>query len=319
MGFSIGKVFKTIEKEISKKYNIDSIYLPGKNYNIFNIIQNIKYVKKHIKNKNYDIIHITGTEHYLIPFIKSKKTKTIITIHDLGFYTEKEKSIKIFFKYIIWIKTLSYADFLTFISTKSYEEAKKLISLEYNKVEIISNPVDNTYKFKEKKFNYTCPTILHIGTKTNKNLNAVIRALEGIPCKLRIVGKLSKEQAEELSKSTLNYSNVYNLSDNEILNEYRQCDIVSFPSLYEGFGMPIIEAQAVGRVVVTSDISPMNQIANDSAILVNPHDINSIREGFIKAIKNNQIYIIKGLTNIQKYTVKTICLKYIDLYNRIKS
>lgn len=76
--------------------------------------------------------------------------------------------------------------------------------------------------------------MLHIGTRPNKNLERVIEALEGIKCHLRIIGKLTSEQEKLLSEKKIKYSNGINLTDEEILNEYILCDIVSFPSLYEG-------------------------------------------------------------------------------------
>jgi glycosyltransferase involved in cell wall biosynthesis len=63
---------------------------------------------------------------------------------------------------------------------------------------------------------------------------------------------------------------------------YAECDIVTFISLYEGFGLPILEACAVGRPLVTSCISPMNEIAEDAGVKVNPYNIFDIRRGLLK-------------------------------------
>lgn len=315
MGYSIGKVFNTIEKEISKYENIESIYLPYPNYKILSLYKNIKYVLQYLRNKKFDIIHITGTEHYLLPFLR--KYNTIITVHDLGFYTEKKKSFHLLLKYLLWIKTLKLAKYVTFISEKSKNEALKLEKIK--QYDVIYNPVDSSFVEHKKIFNVACPTILHIGTKENKNLIKSIKAMSGLSCKLRIIGKLNDKQIEALNVYKINYSNVFNLTDEQLLEEYKNCDIVNFPSTYEGFGMPLLEAQAVGRIVITSNIEPMNTIANGAAIIVNPYSVESIRKGYIEAFNFDSDIICKGLINAKNFKVDNIARKYLDLYSTIKN
>lgn len=312
MGISIGKVFHTIEKEMNNYCEVDSIYLPESNYNIQSLYQNIRFTLRYLKDKHYDIIHITGTEHYLLPFLK--RENTIITVHDIGFYTQIKKGLKAFGKYMLWIRTLKYAKHITFISEFSRQETLNLIKVHSDKCSVIHNPIDKEFQFHEKPFNAECPRILHIGTKANKNLTNTIKALEGFPCTLRIIGKLSDKEERLLKDNSIHYSNVYNLSDKEIIEEYQNCDIVNFPSLYEGFGMPILEGQSIGRVVVTSNIPPMNQIVGKGAILVNPNDIESIRRGYRTAIKEHEQYIKKGIENAKYFSSEEIVKAYWKLY-----
>lgn len=92
---------------------------------------------------------------------------------------------------------------------------------------------------------------------------------------------------------------------------------MNFPSLYEGFGMPILEGQTIGRVVITSDISPMKDIAKDTAILVNPTDVNSIRNGYKRAIELHKLYVERGYKNIKRFSVETIVNEYKKIYELI--
>ncbi|MDO5131076.1 MAG: glycosyltransferase [Prevotellaceae bacterium] len=117
--------------------------------------------------------------------------------------------------------------------------------------------------------------------------------------------------------SKIRYSNVYNLSNDEIIQEYVNCDIVNFPSTYEGFGMPIIEGQAIGRVVVTSNISPMNDISNGSCVIVDPYNIESMKNGYIEAIRKNQYYVEKGMENVKRFSLSTITKEYLELYRSL--
>ncbi len=99
-------------------------------------------------------------------------------------------------------------------------------------------------------------------------------------------------------------------SDDEILDQYRQCDILSLVSTLEGFGMPIVEANAVGRP----------EIAGDAAVLVDPFDISSIREGFLKIIENSQLreeLVQNGLQNHLRFQPKQLAAEYAQLYYQL--
>lgn len=315
MGFSIGKVFKPIEKKMKEKCDCDSITFSNERYNLFSMIKNIRCIRKYMKKNSNAIIHITGTEHYLLPFIK--KYKTVCTVHDLGFYTSQKKTLRLLLKFPLWISSLSLADKVTFISEKSYMEARELVKFKNQQTCVILNPVGEEFKPKLKSFNETCPRVLLIGTKSNKNVEHTITALEGINCNLRIVGPLSDKQRLLLEKYNIKYSQVEKISDEQVIKEYQNCDIVSFASKYEGFGMPILEGQASGKVIVTSDISPMREIANGSCVLVNPFEVESIRNGIKKAIKEHSYYEQLGQENVRRFSLNLKSEEYYELYKSL--
>jgi glycosyltransferase involved in cell wall biosynthesis len=102
--------------------------------------------------------------------------------------------------------------------------------------------------------------------------------------------------------------------------QYRMADIVCFASLYEGFGLPILEAQATGRPVVTSDRCSMPYVAGGAALLVNPESVDSIRSGIQSLIDNAQLreqLIVQGLENVKRFRISTMCEKYAELYQRV--
>lgn len=315
MGFSIGKVFHSIEQRMKFFCTVSSIYMPTPDYKLNNLWANVRYVRKHLRENDYDIIHITGSEYYLIPFLKIATRSTIVaTVHDLGFYTNQHFHLSLIWKYLLWIKTLKLADKITFISKKSLLEAERLVKFDKGQVKVIHNPVGNEFSCSEKKLNQQCPVVLQVGTGPNKNLDNTIIALRDLPCRLRIIGKLNEQQRILLKIYGIDYSNVYDLSDDEIKQEYEQCDIVNFPSFYEGFGMPIVEGQATGRVVITSNLSPMKDIAGCGAVLVNPLDVDSIRVGYQLAMTHATGYIKFGLENVTRYEISKIVSEYLNLY-----
>lgn len=315
MGFSIGKVFKPIESELKKYCNVISLELPNRNYSISSLIKNILAVRRFLHNNNFDIIHITGTEYYLIPFIPFKKV--IVTVHDLGFFTNHDLSFHTLWKWFLWILPLRFAERVTFISEKSKEEAEKNITFKNTQTRVINNPIGVEYNYYHKFSDYKRPVVLHIGTKPNKNLNNTIIALKDIKCHLRIIGILDSNTIALLYLYKIDYSVASDLTDEAIIKEYQNCDIVNFPSLYEGFGMPIIEGQAIGRLVITSNLSPMKEIAGDGAVLVNPFDPESIRRGYNDGMLNSLRYIKAGLTNVKRFSIEQITTDYFKLYKEI--
>jgi glycosyltransferase involved in cell wall biosynthesis len=96
--------------------------------------------------------------------------------------------------------------------------------------------------------------------------------------------------------------------------------MVIFASTYEGFGLPIIEANAVGRPVVTSDIYSMPEVAGDAACLVNPFDVSNIRTGVLRVIQDESYrrkLIENGFKNVERFKPNAIAQQYLELYKEL--
>ena len=311
MGFSVGKVFRPIEKEMAKYAQVNSLELPIANYSLKGLWKNVSFLRNHLKTHQYDAVLITGTENYLLPFISS--AKKVVVVHDVKSFFNNVSGVRKKIKELMFIKVLGKADKIVSISEQTEKELK-----DYGfRSCVIYDPVSPTFTYVEKVPNKECPIVLHIGTNPNKNLHNTILALKGLKCFLRIVGVLSSEDIKLLHDNEIEYFSRSNISDEELLEEYRSCDIVNFPSLYEGFGMPIIEGQATGRVVVTSNISPMKDVAGGASVLVDPHDVLSIRKGYLEAINKGDKYIEKGLKNVKRFTVPFITSQYFNLIKEL--
>jgi len=310
--FSIEKVSRSFISEIEKTEQVENVYLPCENFTIWSVLKNLLYTYRHRNRKG--INHITGDIHYCM--IALIGCKTVLTIHDIGFVENESNILK---RFLFWLLEIylpvKIATRVICISESTKKSLLKYVSKK--DILVIPNSVQSIFEYKEY-MNNDIPVILHIGTTGNKNLSRIIKSLYGVKCCFRIIGRLNEKNLKELSINMINYSNDYDLSDQQILLEYQKCDIVSFPSLYEGFGMPILEAQAVGRAVLTSDISPMKEIAGGGAILVNPYDIDSIKKGFLSLIQDSNLrcnLINKGLKNVEKYNSKYVSDKYIQIYS----
>ena len=245
--------------------------------------------------------------------------KAVLTIHDVAFMDRAHNPIKRFYKWLFWLYIpIKLAHRVTCVSYTTKENVLRYVKTD--KLTVIYNPVDPSYQYVEKEFNDKAPVILHIGTGWNKNLHRSIEALKGISCHLRIIGAIDTSMKALLWKYDIQYSNTCNLSDEEIRQEYIRCDIVSFPSVYEGFGLPIIEGQKTGRVVLTSKIEPLIEISGNAVQYVDPYDVLSIRRGYLELINNKYCreQLVKlGMVNVQRFDSQTIAGQYADLYAQI--
>lgn len=309
--FSIERIFDQLYNEFSKEIQIEKIYLPYSGFKIKSLIMNVFYLLKYRNSK----VHVIGDVHYCSVFLKN----SILTIHDMC-HLDRAKGNYLKY-YVIWLfwyyLPLKTAKAITCISNDVYIKLIKHFPFAKDKISIINNHLDPSYRYFPKEFNEFKPVILHIGTRQNKNLERVIMSIKDISCILYIIGKCDDNISFLLKKYNIDYINKYDISDKEVLDSYINSDIVSFPSLYEGFGLPIIEGQAIGRPVVTSNLSPMNQVSSDAAILVDPYNIDEIKQGFLKLINNPLLrndLISKGLINVKKYNIVNISSMYMELY-----
>lgn len=322
-GISINKVSRTYIDEIKKNnnININEFYLPFARASLFSIIKNLFFAYKH-RNKE-GINHITGDVHYLSYVLP--KNRTITTVHDLGFLDSGFSNYNILKKQIVkflYINSLKRNKYIICVSEFTKQSVIKHARIEAKNVIVIHNPLSPIYKYFPKEFNKKCPIILHIGTMPiRKNLETVIPALRGVNCLLRIIGEMNHNQKELARKNNVKYTNSVALSEEELYKEYKSCDLVSFPSLYEGFGMIIIEGQAVGRPIITSNIEPIIEVSGSAAHFTeNPLSIKELKDSFLKVINDDEYreYLIKaGLNNIKKFNVDIIKDQYLNIYHKI--
>jgi len=265
-----------------------------------------------------EVNHITGDVHFLSYLLK--RDKTLLTIHDCIFMhhtTGIKRYLLRLFWYVIAEKRVAL---ISVISQSTKEELLKCIKFDPNKIRVVPVCISPAFTPFKKQFDVAKPNILLIGTSENKNLFRLIEALQDIPCKLEIVGKLSQEQTQALAFFNMNFSNSFNLSEVEIVAKYHLCDLVAFVSTYEGFGMPILEANAVGRPIITSDILSMPEVAGDAACIVDPYNISQIRTGVRRIINDDKyrdMLIANGFKNIARFDANKIARQYLDIYKEL--
>ena len=265
-----------------------------------------------------DIYHITGQAHYYALLLPA--SKTVLTVHDLVVLNYRFGLRRYLVKKLFYDLPVRKARYITVVSERVKNELAAATNCDKKKITVIENPLTVEAEAHQRPFDRNCPSILHIGTAPHKNLPNLIKALEGIQCHLTIIGTVDAAIIEMLGAHAIEFENRSGLSDEEILEEYRETDIVSFCSLAEGFGLPIIEAQALSVPLIASDLSPMREIAGEGALLVDPYKPECIRAGILRIINDGDTrldIVAKGRDNIDRFKPEKIAARYQELYTRV--
>ena len=242
VGFSIEGIFFQVARLLAEKdkFFIRSVYVPYMQLWPRGLFANLRFVSR---QQPANIYHITGDVHYLILALPPKRT--VLTIHDCVSLDRQKFQGNLVKFWMIWLLyyylPVQRARYITTVSEKSKQELIRYVGIRFSpKIRVTPNPYNPQYKPKPKPFNNQSPTILHIGTAPHKNLFRLLPALNGINCRLVVIGSLSSQQKEELVHSGVVYTHKESLSDTDMLAEYETCDIVAFVSTHEVRGMPII-------------------------------------------------------------------------------
>jgi len=309
--FSIEYLFNTLYNEMKEKKDVKKYELryatSGIKSLVFNILSLFKF--------KGCIVHITGDTYYSILGVLF--CKRIITIHDLSFLNRTTGLKRIILR-LFWVTLPSkFAHKITVVSQATMDALLKETTIDSSKIHVIYNFINPVFKPVKRNFNDLNPRVLQIGTAFNKNIENLVKALTNTACTLVIIGFLSDVQKEMLESSGINYINKFSLSISDLNEEYIKADLLTFVSIIEGFGLPILEAQATGLPVVTSNCSSMPEVAGGGALLVNPFDPQSIKKGIMEMIKNidkRACLVEKGYINVERFSKEKIASDYLKLY-----
>jgi len=271
-----------------------------------------------VRRKNVN--HITGDVHYLA--FGLPRRALVLTIHDCV-VLNRTVGLRRWLIRLLWFEIpVRRAAVVTTISESSRREILRFTSCAPDKIVVIPNCVSQEFSAKPRSFNAACPLILQIGTAPNKNIEALAAALSGLSCRLRIIGTPSVAQWNAIRASGIECVVHERLSAEEMTRAYTDADIVALASTYEGFGLPIVEANAVGRPVVAGNVFSIPEVAGNAACLVDPHDVESIRNGFLKVIGDREYreaLVAAGFENVRRFNRDVVAEHYAAVYAMVAS
>ena len=310
-GLSIEGIFKSVKECLEDRAEIRDFYCDGS----LSRLQNTRRAGKFASEIN----HITGDVNFLAMGLRGKKT--ILTVHDLGFYENPVHSrlVKMVYHLFWFYLPLKYVDIVTVVSDFTKQKLIKYFQFPEDRIRIIPDPVKKVFRFSAKEKLNAQPVILMMGTGKHKNLDNLIEAAKGTNFHLDIIGWPAKDELEKLKNYNIAHTVYSGLSDEEVYLRYVACDVLFMASHYEGFGMPIVEAQCVGRPVITSNIGAMLELGKGSALLVDPNKPVEIWEA-IESLNDRKLYdevVARGRVNAAKYDYKIIAEQYLAVYQEL--
>jgi len=273
----------------------------------------------------------------------SSACRKVLTIHDLSFlrYPEFFNLRKNLWHYIINAKKLvSGFDKIIAVSENTKKDIIELCEVDKAKIAVIYSGVEERYKLRDisseesgkirKKYGLPARFILYLGNlEPRKNINGIIKAYERLReghkylnnVKLVIAGHRSwksgsiiKEREKSKYKDSINFLGYIGSQDKIVL--YRLAEIFVFPSFYEGFGFPALEAMASGTPLVLSYASSLPEITNKSGIYVNPYNTKEIAEAMARILEDNNLrdnYIKAGKAQADIFSWQSAAKEYLKI------
>lgn len=313
--FSIESYFNTIAASAPADIKIKKVIAPVYSRGFFARL----WIAIHAMFHQSQVNHITGDIHFIAPFLS--RSRTILTIHDCGQLKIKKGLAFHLLKFFWFTLPCKWVNKITVNSEYTKQDLLSYVDIPPDKITVIPIFVSDIFLRQDRPFNHEKPTILQIGTAHNKNINRTLEALEDIHCHLIILGRLAEDQKQILIKYNIEHTLIERpISDQELYELYKQADILTLISTLEGFGMPIVEANKVGRVVITADCTSMPWVAGDAAHLVDPLDVEDMKKGFKKIIEDVEYrykLIYNGYRNATRFDTVNITDEYYREYKKI--
>jgi glycosyltransferase involved in cell wall biosynthesis len=284
----------------------------------------LAYFEKYLQYP--DIIH--GTDHIVYPCQKSFK---VMTIHDLTFIKYPEYVPLIVKTYTERIKRcLKWTDLIITMAETTKEDIVHHLQVNPHKIWVI--PLASRYSVQENL--KTSPTdeqpyILFVGTfEPRKNIKTLVLAFDylkkkfDLPHRLVLIGKKGwgYESILKCIENSAYKKDIYHLNylaDELVAQFYQHAEVFVYPSFYEGFGLPVLEAMNLGTPVITSNVSSLPEVVDSAAITINPQDFIELAEAIFKVLSNDDLrkqLILDGRTRAQRFSWEKTAKQTLEAY-----
>lgn len=257
----------------------------------------------------FNPIDVLFVPAHTVPFIHPKNT--VVTVHGL----EYEHCPESYSLYSRWFhrtfikKSCRWANHIVAVSQKTKNDLIEMYGANKEKIEVVYNGFDSRPISESVDSEKTDKFLLFIGRlEKRKNIEGIIKAFKTLKEKYSYTGQLILAGKKGHGYKKPNTDGVIEkgfISEEEKWNLLRNADVFLFPSFCEGFGIPILEAQSVGTPVITSNFGPMDEVAGNREVLVDPKKPEQIAQVTNKILTNDDFkneVIKKGRENVKRFS-----------------
>ncbi|MEC4815282.1 MAG: glycosyltransferase family 1 protein [Scytonema sp. PMC 1069.18] len=300
-----------------------------------------------VKRQEADIFHIIDhSDAHIVYWLKGTGKSVTVTCHDLINFLQPENihegSRLSFISTIVWkfaVRGLHQAKHIISVSAHTAKDIVQILKIAPERITVAPNGVDSLFRplspteFKafrqQHQISPDTICLLNVGSnQPRKNVFTVLKAVQALRAQevsvhlLKTGADFTREQKVFIQKYNLDNCITYlGKPDKASLVEiYNAADILLSPSLYEGFGITILEAMACGTAVITSNVTSLPEVAGDAAILVEPMDVDAIVKAVL-CLKNDadfyQRLINQGLTRAKLFTWEKTAEQVASIYETL--
>jgi glycosyltransferase involved in cell wall biosynthesis len=256
--------------------------------------------------RSLDVLHCTTFRGPVRP-----ELPTVLTVHDLAILRAPEVFPRWHRLYgrLGLQRVLRAASAIVAVSEFSRDETIELVGIPPERIRVIAHGVDSVFTPDGPRADGDY--ILAVATlEPRKNLRRAVEAAREAGVELRVVGARGWGDVEVDGW-------VGEIPDAELAALYRGAGCVLYPSLYEGFGLPVLEAMACGTPVVTSAATAMEEVAGGAAVLVDPLDVASIAGGVRVALGRRDELVAAGLSRAGEFTWRRAADAVVELWSEL--
>ena len=286
-----------------------------------------------------DVLHGPAT---LIPFSRSSHA-SVVTIHDLVAFLFPETIPRKYAMYMRWLlrRVVERADRIISVSHNTKEDLRQVLGVDPDKVSVVYEAAKPVFQpvsdqglldYTSRKYGIDGPFLYHVGNiEPRKNLVRLIKAfLRAKPRLGRATRLVITGQKGWLTSKLYREFSTLELGEDVIFTGYvphedlpllmNAAHAFVFPSLYEGFGLPVLEAMSCGTPVVTSNISSLPEIVGDAAVLVDPQSEESIAQGIIQVVEDTGLHddlSVRGLKRAKTFSWDRAARETLEVYREV--
>lgn len=287
-----------------------------------------------LKSRDVELLHSLA---FTSPYFTS--VKTVVTVHDLVFrnYPRTISLAKKLYYKPIFARSIKKAQRVITVSESVQRDLEAWLNLQPSKVisvpeaagtEFIEKPANCKIKQTLRKLRVDYPYLLTVGTlEPRKNLLLLVSAFNSLKResslqhKLVIVGKVGWHKVDDRLRKLVHDSKDIVLTgyveQSDLPAMYSAADLFLFPSLYEGFGLPLLEAFACGVPVIASDIAAHREVADNAALFVAPSDVDEWKDAILKllddGVRRKELSAL-GLERVKEFSWRKAARKTLRVY-----